>query len=277
MLDSLLGFFGLRHNTQFWGLVYDSVSKQPLDPVIVKLMYVDGKEVETKVTDMEGHYGFLARPGKFKIFARKSNYLFPSQNVTGDKDGIFENLYHGEFFSLAKDSEVLAPNIPMDPVGADWNQQEKKKTVNTYPYFSLLGKKIVVIIFWFGFLLVLISLFKSYPQVPLLVYEFMGAYVFLAILSALLPQPRLWGKLKVKNPDILAEDILLELRNEAFPEVGLDKARVRNDGKFLLRAKPGKCFMLASLVLNDQPPKLLAQKLIRVGNNGVISSSFTLK
>ena len=89
-------------------------------------MYVDGREVETKVTDMEGHYGFWL-DAKFKIFARKTNYLFPSQQVVGGKDGIFENLYHGEFFTLSGDSEVVAPNIPMDPLGQDWNQQEKRR------------------------------------------------------------------------------------------------------------------------------------------------------
>ncbi len=276
MLDGLLVFLSLRQSRQFWGIVYDSVSRQPLDPVIVKLMYIDGREVETKVTDMEGHYGFLARPGKFKIFARKTNYLFPSQKVSGDTDGIFENLYHGEFFSLVGDNEVVAPNIPMDPTGADWNQQEKKKTVNTFPYLRLLTKKIVAILFWFGFLLVLISLYKTYPTVPYLVYGFMGAYVFLVILAAILPEPRLWGKLKIKNPGLKNADILLELRNQVFPEIGLDKTHVREDGKFLLRAKPGKCFMLASQLVEGQPPKLLAQKLIRVDDPGVISSSFSL-
>ncbi|MFA5990658.1 MAG: hypothetical protein WC794_00220 [Candidatus Doudnabacteria bacterium] len=275
-LDKMLVFFSLRHSKQFWGIVYDSVSRQPLDPVIVKLMYVDGREVETRVTDMQGHYGFLARPGKFKIFAKKTNYSFPSKNIPGNKDGIFENLYHGEFFFLAGDNEVVAPNIPMDPVGEDWNQQEKKKTVNTYPYLLLLSKKLVAVLFWFGFIMVLISFYKTYPTVPYLVYGFMWAYIFLAILAAILPEPRLWGKLKIKNPNLKNADILLELRNQAFPEIGLDKTSVREDGKFLLRAKPGKCFMLATLLIDGKPAKVLAQKLIRVGDSGVISSSLTL-
>ncbi len=275
-LDKILVFFSLRQSKQFWGIVYDSVSKQPLDPVIVKLMYIDGSEVETRVTDMEGHYGFLARPGKFKIFARKSNYLFPSMRVAGDTDGIFENLYHGEFFSLLGDSEVLAPNIPMDPAATDWNQQEKKKTVNTFPYLKLLTKKLVAIFFWFGFLLILFSFYKTYPKIPVLIYYFMALYAGLAILAAILPEPRLWGRLQIKTPDVILEKILLELRNEVFPEIRLDNTHVREDGKFLLRAKAGKCYMLVSELVDGQPSKLLARKLIRVGDSGVISSSFTL-
>lgn len=276
LLNDALVFFSLRHSKQFWGIVYDSVTKQPLDPVIVKLMYVDGSEVETRVTDMEGHYGFLAKPGKFIIFARKSNYIFPSQHVAGSKDGIFENLYHGEFFTLTGDNQVLAPNIPMDPQGHDWNQQEKKKTVNNYPYLRLLGNRLVASFFWFGLFLVIISLIKTYPAVPGLVYGFVATYICLAVLSAILPEPRLWGKLKIKISDLEPENILLELRNEVFPDIGLDKARVREDGKFLLRAKPGKCYLLASKILPGGASELLAKKLIRVGSSGVISSSFTL-
>ena len=83
-LNRLLVALSLKNSRQYWGIVYDSVNKQPLDPAIVKLLYVDGREVETCVTDMAGRYGFLARPGKFKIFTKKSNYLFPSQFAPND-------------------------------------------------------------------------------------------------------------------------------------------------------------------------------------------------
>lgn len=276
LLDGVLVFFGLRDSKRYWGIVYDSISKQPLDPVIVKLMYVDGHEVESRVTDMEGHYGFLARPGKFKIFARKTNYEFPSQIVTGDKDGIFENLYHGEFFALSGDNEVVAPNIPMDPVNSDWNQEAKKKVVNTYPYLKYFVNKMGIILFWSGLIFVLLNLFIIYPKVPNYIFAVSGAYVILAIMAAILPEPRLWGKLKIKNLDIPAEKIFLELRNEKFFEIALDKTQVREDGKFLLRAKPGRCFLLASELVNGKPIRLLARKLIRVGHSGVINRNFTL-
>ena len=276
LLDGVLVFFGLRDSKRYWGIVYDSVSRQPLDPVIVKLMYVDGHEVESRVTDMEGHYGFLARPGKFKIFARKTNYEFPSKIVTGGKDGIFENLYHGEFFTLSKDSEVVAPNIPMDPVNPDWNQEAKKKVVNTYPYLKYFVNKMGVILFWFGLIFIILELFKTYPQVPNYLYIISGLFMILAILAILLPEPRLWGKLKIKNLEIPLEDIFLELRNEKFPEIVLDKTQVRDDGKFLLRAKPGRCFLLASERANGRLVRLLARKLISVGHSGVINSSFVL-
>ncbi len=275
--NSLLVFFSLRESKRYWGVVYDSVSKQPLDPVIVKLMYIDGSEVETKVTDMDGRYGFLARPGKFKIFARKTNYLFPSQKATGSADGIFENLYHGEFFALSGSSEVIAPNIPMDPAAKDWNQQEKKKRVNTYPYLQFLIKRLAAVFFWFGFVLVIISLFKTYPNVPEAVYIFMGFYAGLAILSGILPEPRLWGKLKIKLKKQSLNTVVLELRNEKFPEIGFDKTRVRDDGKFLLRARPGRYFLLASESVEGKPLRLLAKTLVRVGDGGVINQSFLLQ
>ena len=151
VLNNFLVFFSLRKTEQFWGIVYDSVSKQPLDPVIVKLLYTDGREVETCVTDLGGRYGFLAKPGKFKIYARKTNYVFPSKYANGNDDGIYENLYHGEFFVLDKDSEVVGPNIPMDPIKFDWNQKAKLGVINNKPYLKLFFKRLIAIFFWFGF------------------------------------------------------------------------------------------------------------------------------
>src|SRR3989338_2240299 len=99
ILNPFLVFFQLREKREFWGVVYDSVSKQPLDPVKVSLVYADtGKLEGACITDLEGRYGFLARPGKFKILVQRTNYAFPSKNASGDKDGIYTHLYHGEFF-----------------------------------------------------------------------------------------------------------------------------------------------------------------------------------
>jgi len=152
LANSILNFFSLRRSKRFWGIVYDSVSKQPLDPVIVKLLYTDGREIETCVTDLSGAYGFLAQPGKFKIHVRKTNYSFPSLYAPGSNDGIYQNIYHGEFFTLYDDSEVLAPNIPMDPQNFDWNQQAKKKLVSAYPNLKLLFKRLMALVFWFALL-----------------------------------------------------------------------------------------------------------------------------
>lgn len=246
LLNRFFVFISLRESRKFWGVVYDSVSKQPLDPVIVKLSYAKtGEPVQTCVTDLAGRYGFLVKPGRFKIFAKKSNYQFPSKIIKGDNDGIFRDVYKGQFFELISESEVIAPNIPMDPVNFDWNQQAKLKILNTYPFLQLLFRKITIVFFWFLFVWALIfalnDFFVKYqfsisgwPQIVLLVY------IFLMISNASLPELRLWGVLKQGKTGGAVSGAMLELTNPALSGIVLAKTETQNDGRFLLRGNPGK-------------------------------------
>jgi hypothetical protein len=276
LLNSVLNFFSLKQTTQFWGIVYDSVSKQPLDPVIVKLMYVDGREVETCVTDIAGRYGFLARPGKFKIYVRKTNYLFPSRYAPGDADGIYENLYHGEFFSLHQDYEVVAPNIPMDPAASDWNQKAKQSVIKKYPYVRYFFKTLVAIIFWFGFILDGIFIYAVFPKFSLFLYAVYAAYLLLLIISIFLPDTRLWGKVKTKIVLAPGEHLFLELRDTRFPEISFGKAVVKESGRFLLRSNKGKYLLLVCKAVFNKNSTVLASLKVIIGRDGVFNSTIIL-
>ncbi len=275
-LNGLLNFFSLKKNRQFWGIVYDSVSKQPLDPVIVKLLYADGREIETGVTDIAGRYGFLAQPGKFKIFVRKTNYLFPSKYVTGDFDGIYENLYHGEFFELYEDLEVVAPNIPMDPAHFDWNQKAKTQVIKIHAYWQLFLKKLMVVFFWFGFLFVLLGIWRFYRLFPAYLYLVLGVYVVLIISAKVLPEERLWGQIVFNKQARQTEGLLLELHSFQFSNISFGKTVVRADGKFLLRAGKGRYLFSVSRVSNNGQKELLCSMPVEIGKNGVLNRTFFL-
>ena len=236
-LNQVLMFFSLRSRRKYWGVVYDAVTKQPLDPAIVKLSYSNDSETKTCVTDLAGRYGFLAHPGKFKLFAKKTNYSFPSKLVQGDVDGIYENIYHGEFFELTDDYEFIAPNIPMDPVGADWNQNAKLNIFIAHPYREYFIKRIVVIFFWFGFILSLLSLWSRWGgniQTPSFILWGYGVLFFMAVI---VPKTRIWGKLS--QSAFLEGELQLELQNKIAPGVVFGKAAALPDGRFFLRAHPG--------------------------------------
>ena len=275
-LNALLRFFSLRKSRRFWGMVYDSVTKQPLDPVIVKLLYADNNTAaQTSVTDLGGRYGFLARPGKFKIFAKKSNYAFPSQRITAGNDGIFTDVYRGEFFELYSESEVIGPNIPMDPVNFDWNQKAKLKILNTYPFWQLFFRKLVAVLFWFGFVLALIyaldDFFRNLSFFPIQRPEkWFLVYGCLFALNAVLPEGRLWGRLSRKKNRRRISGARLELTNPALPGVTLAKARSETDGRFLLRANPGK------YILRVYASDSLAEIPVIAHNDGVINLDFVL-
>jgi hypothetical protein len=272
----VLNFFSLKQSKQFWGIVYDSVTKQPLDPVIVKLIYVDGSEVETCITDMAGRYGFLARPGKFKIFARKTNYMFPSKLAPKNADGIYDNLYHGEFFSLYRDYEVVAPNIPMDPASADWNQKAKLSVIKNHPFIKYFIKILAAGIFWIGFILALALIYKTFPQVSPGLYIAAVVYLFLLVLAVFLPDARLWGMLKAPVVIKPGESLFLELRDAKFPDISFGKAVVKEDGRFLLRANKGGYSLLISRIDAGKNQEVLASLKVKIGREGVFNSTVTL-
>ncbi|HRH31489.1 MAG TPA: putative Ig domain-containing protein, partial [Candidatus Paceibacterota bacterium] len=122
----ILGAIGFKKRTRRWGTVYDSVTKQPLDPVYVTLTTSAGKEVATSITDIDGRFGFLVEPGAYRIWVNKTNYLFPSRKLAGrDYDEIYKDLYFGEEFVVQEKEDVFAKNIPMDPVLFNWNEYVK--------------------------------------------------------------------------------------------------------------------------------------------------------
>ncbi len=50
-----------------WGVVFDAITKQPLDPVVVAIKDFTGKVIQTSITDMEGRFGFIVTPGTYTI------------------------------------------------------------------------------------------------------------------------------------------------------------------------------------------------------------------
>lgn len=129
--------FGLRRKKRPWGTVYDSVTKQPLDPVYVTLETPGGKEVATTITDIDGRFGFLVAPGRYRIKAHKDNYTFPSQKMFGkNTDELYNNLYFSEDVEVTQQDELLVRNIPMDALNFNWNEFEKAKNKKLMKFYS---------------------------------------------------------------------------------------------------------------------------------------------
>ena len=152
-LLGLLGeFLGIKKRIRKWGVVYDSVTKRPLDPVYVSILDEKGKEMEQRFTDMEGRFGFLATPGKYRIHASKTHYSFPSLKVSGEKDELYDNVYHGEMLEIGAE-EVINVNIPMDPVDIDWNEEAKKEMMKFNPKREIIKKRLATLLFFGGLIM----------------------------------------------------------------------------------------------------------------------------
>jgi len=120
LFTSFLLFFG-RKKRNAYGIVYNAISKVPIELAIVRLYRVtDGRLVKTAVTDPDGRYSLAATPGNYRLEVIKTGYIFPSQYLEGVKaDGKYLDVYLGQLLEVTEDEAVVAANIPLDPSQAD--------------------------------------------------------------------------------------------------------------------------------------------------------------
>lgn len=158
LLQWLSWMFGLFGKRRKWGTVYDSITKYPLDPAYVLIKDIYGKTVGESITDLDGRYGFLVPPGSYFITAQKTNYTFPSEKLKNlPFDEVYTDLYFGGKIEITDQEQVISKNIPMDPVGVDWNEIEKRRTkIGTYSR-KVLFRKIAGIFFYLGFVIAVVS------------------------------------------------------------------------------------------------------------------------
>jgi hypothetical protein len=118
-----------RRKRKSYGVVYNAISKTPVDLAMVRLYAVGeedlaagrfGKLVKSRVTDKGGRYSLLVGPGKYRLVVTKVGFQFPTEYLKGEKvDGQFLDVYHGEPIVVGDSGAVLTANVPMDPSQAD--------------------------------------------------------------------------------------------------------------------------------------------------------------
>ncbi len=270
-IQGILTSLGLRKRRRYWGTVYDSMTKQPLDPAIVELIDPDtGMVIQQSITDLLGRFGFLDKPGKYYIRAKKTHYSFPSKEISGSGDGIFQDLYHGEILSLNPSQSLLTPNIPMDPLEFDWNQQDKLRLIKIHPKIELAILRFLQISFWLGFATVI---FSTLTQTTPLNIVFSLVYFGLAILRKFIPHAHLWGRVSSRQHPL--GGLYLELSPIQIQSVVLAKTITSPEGKFFIKAKPGEYVLKIKKIINDSALLITSQN-VKVGKDGVLNQEISL-
>lgn len=156
----LLVALGIKKKSNPWGTVYDSVTKQPIDPAYVVLMDMAGNEVATSITDIDGRYGFAVPPGTYTIIANKTNYEFPSKKLVGKtEDELYKDLYFGGPIVVTEEDGIIARDIPLDQLNFDWNEYAKNEQhrLRSYKRRDLLVARISEALFIIGFIITGVS------------------------------------------------------------------------------------------------------------------------
>ncbi|MBI5765831.1 hypothetical protein HZA71_01225, partial [Candidatus Falkowbacteria bacterium] len=107
----------LRKKRKGWGVVYNSITKKPIDLAVVRLYdHKTKKLLRSRITDKDGRYNFMIDEGEYYLEVTKPNFVFPSMvlmNVQEDKK--YVDLYHGQNIAIKEgQAGVIVANIPLD-------------------------------------------------------------------------------------------------------------------------------------------------------------------
>ncbi len=116
-----------RRRKKAWGIIYDSLSKLPVDLAIIRLYDMNtGHRIKTVATDHDGRFSFLVLQGTYRLEVAKNGYTHPSKYVIDVKeDGQFNNVFSGEEISAPPDGGLLTPHVPIDPVRAEQEKTDR--------------------------------------------------------------------------------------------------------------------------------------------------------
>jgi hypothetical protein len=270
----LLSALGLKKRNRPWGTVYDSITKQPIDPAYVTLKNLTtGKEI-TSITDLDGRYGFLVSPGKYTLVANKTNYTFPSKKALGKTiDTLYGNLYFGEEIKIETAGALISKNIPLDPVKFDWNEfvKGKKKLMKFYSQREKLVRIITDWIFRIGFAISLLSLFLVSAPYNLVIF---GLYILLTILRKFGLKQKALGALTDKKGNPLSFALVhvfdADLKVEIVSKVA-DKI-----GRYYCLVNKGKYYVKVEKKNDDESYTEIFTSPIIDASNGIINRDFTI-
>ncbi|OGH73346.1 MAG: hypothetical protein A3C90_03110 [Candidatus Magasanikbacteria bacterium RIFCSPHIGHO2_02_FULL_51_14] len=108
-----------RRKRKAWGMVYNSLTKLPVDLATVRLIdAATGRVIQSRVTDAHGRYLFIVEPGEYVLEVVKPGFVYPSTLLAGvSVDGRIVDVYHGEKIRAEQEDVSVTPNIPLDPSG----------------------------------------------------------------------------------------------------------------------------------------------------------------
>src|SRR5690606_16288793 len=233
---------------RFFGIAYDAITKDPLALAIVRLYKKDGgaeRLVSTFVTDKQGKYDALLEPGSYRIEVKKPQYTFPSSIVSGiTQDGQYDHVYQGGIEITDQTTELVVPDLPMDPV----NVEQKWQTANIFKKLWLSFQKAghflaLPLLFVGSFASVVVV--AAVPENPIN-WILSVAYVLLFLLQLKLRQKpeKAWGIVYDIATNAPLPLVNLQLIDPAFGKVVASRLS-DYQGRFRFAPEPGKYILKA--------------------------------
>ena len=274
LIGLLTGLFR-RKRSEPWGVVYDSVTKRPLDPAYVIAQVRDTQQSKGEaITDLDGRYGFLLHPGEYNIIANKTHYKFPSDKLKGRaRDEFYDNLYFGDPFQV-REGGAVTYNIPLDPIEFDWNEFAKNQD-QVFQVYSR-GKNIRLwifnIIFYVGALFSLFSLFINTTLLNgFIVLVYLGIFGFQIFWRSTHKITRVINKTTGRGIPFALIRVWLPGLNVVVKKTVADET-----GKFYFLVPPGTYYVTVEEKLSDGSYKEVLRTKDMALTKGVVSEDFLI-
>jgi len=158
-------------------------------------MDTEGNDIDSVITDLDGRFGFLVEPGFYRLRAEKTHYQFPSNVLSGKgNDDVYNDLYFGGLVEVTSKGGVISKNIPLDPIGFDWNEFAKREDNLTlwYSKYDRLVLRITDILFYIGFVIAALALFVALEPYNYIIF---GLYILLIVVRIIGIKGRQYGKI----------------------------------------------------------------------------------
>jgi len=269
----LMSVLGIKKRTRRWGVVYDSITKQPLDPAYVTLKNLEGETIATAITDIDGRYGFIVQPGTYALTVNKTNYLFPSAKLAGrHADELYDNIYWGDYFNISIEGEVIARNIPLDPINFSWNEFEKEKRnlTSSFKRKDLLVSRIASILFNIGFVIACIAFIVTPLPYNGIIFSL---YIFIFIIKKIGIKTKNKGSVVEKSTGLpLSYGIIRVMYSDIGQEIA--HSVIDKYGNFYCLVKNGTYTVKIDKKNPDGSYSLLYKQSLITINDGVLNKKF---
>lgn len=140
---------GLRKKRKFWGMAFDTQTKQALSNVRVSLINNIGRTVDTTITDKFGRYGFLTIPGAYTLSVNKGSYKLLTRH---EKDVLYGALYQGGVVTLKTIHDIIEYNLALDPGNFNWSEFAQRFAKSSIPLAHVITRDLFYIVYAVGFI-----------------------------------------------------------------------------------------------------------------------------
>lgn len=271
----LMAAFGIKKRSKPWGIVYDSITKQPIDPAIVVLHDASGKAIQNAVTDMDGRFGFATlEPGTYTLTANKTHYTFPSEVLAGKTyDELYTDLYFGGPIVVDEHHSLIVKNVPLDAKDFDWNEFVKKQQSLTkfYSRRDWWVEKITTWLFRLGFAVTIIVTLLTYAP-----YNFvtLGLYILLAILRARKITSKVYGHVVEKDTGMSLPFAVISVYYDSPTEIKIATKVADKRGRYYCLVANGRYLVKIERKNADQSYTTVHTSSAFDVTNGIINKVF---